>query len=95
MKHEVEQRKHDTLLQEVHEGALHKRDGTYALHFAQLQLQDLKGCSIQPVDLLMRQAEAFHQLNIAQGFRRGAGERRCFGDDAFLNSLDLSAEYTG
>jgi hypothetical protein len=48
---------------------------------------------VEARDLLPRQAEALHQLDIAQRFRGGAGQRGGLAHDVLLHFLDLAAQH--
>lgn len=73
--HQPHEHEQDELPQGVDEGALYKADAADALHFGKLQLEDVEGVFVEALDLLFGQAEAFHQLDVAQRLRGGAGQR--------------------
>ena len=73
---QVQHQEQDRGPQQVDECALDEAQAAQVAHLLQFQLQDLGGGGVQPLDLLLRQAEALHQFDIAQRFGGGAGQRR-------------------
>ena len=69
------------VLQEIDRGALDEAQAPQVAHLPQLEAQDLVGRRIQTADLLLRQAQALHQLDVAQRLGRRPGQRGRFGDD--------------
>ena len=78
--------------QQVDERALDEAQAAQVADLLQLQLQNLRGGGVQPVDLLLRQAEALHQFDVAQRFGGRPGQRRGLFDDGLLHRLDLAAQ---
>src|SRR5688572_32505316 len=64
----------------------------YTTLFRSLELQDLLGGSVQAHDFLVSEPEALHELDVAQGFRRRAGECCRLRDNHLLNCLDAAAQ---
>src|SRR5690606_27357969 len=92
---EIQQCKHDTLAQEVDERTLNKRNRPYAAYLLQFQPQYLNGSGVQAVDLLVGEAEAFHQFYITKAFRGAAGQGVRFFKNAALYHLYLFTEQAG
>ena len=66
---QVEHQEQDGSPQEIDERALDEAQAAQIAHLLQLQLQDLRGGRVQAIDFLLREPEALHQLDVAQGFR--------------------------
>ena len=71
---------------------MNKTQTAQVLHFLELKLQNFSGDAIEPLHFLMRQSQAFDQLYVAQGFRRGTGERRGFRHNVFLDFFDTPTQ---
>ena len=85
---QVEHQEHDARSKEVDGRALDEAETPQVAHLLQLELQDLSRRAVQPIDLLLPEAEALHQLDVPQRLGRRPGKRRGLGDDDFLNRLD-------
>ena len=90
---QVEHQEHDAGAQEVHRRALDEAQAAQVADLLQLELQDLARGGVQPVDLLLCEAQALHELDVAQRLGRRPGERRRLGDDHLLNLLDPPAQH--
>ncbi len=90
---QVQHQEHDAGAQQVDAGALNEAEAAQVLHLLQLEAEDLRGGAVQPGDFLRPQAEALHQLDVAQRFGGRSGQRSRFGDDDLLNLLDSAAEH--
>ena len=89
IKHEEE----DAIAQRIDHRPLQEAEPTHILDLLQLELKDLVGCGIQPLDLLLGEAEALDQLDVAKRFGRRTGQRRRLRDDRLLDLLDLATKY--
>src|ERR1700722_8655028 len=89
---QVQHQEHDGGAQQVDAGALYETQTAQVAHLFEFELEDLVGGAIQPVDLLLRQAQAFHQFNIAQRFGGGARQGGRLADDALLDNFNLAAQ---
>src|SRR6185503_3046454 len=89
---EIEHQEQDAGPQGVDGRALDEAEAPQVAHLPQLESQDLRGRRIQASDLLLRQPQALHQLDVAQRFGRRPGKGRRLGNDLFLNHLDLAAQ---
>ena len=78
---------------EVHARALHEAQAADVAHLLELELENLVGRRVEPDDLLLGEAEALHQLDVAQRLGGRAGQRGRLGDDDLLNRLDAAAEH--
>ena len=78
---QVEHQEQDRGPQQVDAGALHEAQAAQVAHLLQFQLEDLGGGGVEAGDLLLRQAQALHQFDVAQGFGGGAGQRGGLADD--------------
>src|SRR5579863_7139324 len=87
-----EQKEHDTLPQEIDEGALDKTERPQTFHLSKLQRKDLKGVPVQPANLLILQSEAFDQLDVAEALCGASRQRIGLRHNRFLDALDLFAE---
>ena len=90
---QVEHQEHDAGPQGIDHGALDEAEAADVADLLQLELQDLVGGAVEARDLLRRQPQALHQLDVSQRLRRRPGERRGLGDDRLLDHLDLLAEH--
>lgn len=90
--HQPHEHEQDELPQGVDEGALYEADAADALHLGELQLEDVEGVFVEALDLLFGQAKAFHQLDVAQRFRGGAGQRGGLFYNNLLDFLHFFAE---
>ena len=82
---QVEHQEHDARAQRVDHGALDEAEAPDVADLLQLQLQDLVGGAVEPRDLLRRQPQALHQLDVPQRLGRRPGQRRRLGDDRLLD----------
>src|SRR5262245_30086451 len=73
--------------------ALDKTEAAKIFHLFEFQFQDLARRTVQSADFLLRQTEAFHELDVTKRFRRRSGKRRRLSHDHLLDFLDLPAEY--
>src|SRR5438093_12489448 len=89
---QVQHQEHDARAQEIHRGALNEAEAPHVANLLQLQLQDLAGRAVEAVDFLLGETEALHELDVAERFGRGSGQRGRFSDDRFLNLLDAPAQ---
>ena len=71
---QVEHQKQDAGPQEIHDRALNEAEAPEVLHLFQLEPQDLAGRGVQPLDFLLAQPEALHQLDISQRLGRRSGQ---------------------
>ena len=90
---QVQHQEHDAGAQEVDGRALHEAEAADVPHLLQLELEDLVGRRVEARDLLLRQAEALDQLDIAQRLGGRARQRRRLRDDHLLDRLDLAAQH--
>src|SRR5262249_29796836 len=90
---QVQHQKHDAGAQEVHRGALNEAQTSHVTNLLQLQLENLVRRRVQACDLLLRQPETLHQLDISQRFGRRSREGRRLRHDDLLYLLDAPAEY--
>ena len=95
LEHQPHQHKHNQLPQGIDESALHKADAADALHLGEFQLEDVEGIFVEALDFLFGQAEAFHQLDVAQ--RLGGGTRQGGGlfDNDLLDGFHFFAQQVG
>src|ERR1035437_10209059 len=89
---QVEHEEQDGGAQQVDAGALYEAQAAQVAQLLQFQFEDLGGGGIEARDLLLRQAQALHQLDIAQGFRGGAGQRGGLAHDVLLHFFYLAAQ---
>src|SRR6266699_1131489 len=64
--YQVQHHEHDAGPQRIHRGPLNEAETPQVAHLLQLEFQNLARRAIQPLDLLLCKAEAFHQLDIPQ-----------------------------
>ena len=89
---QVQHQEENRRSKEIDGRSLNEAETAKVLHFFQLELKDLLGCPVQPVDLLLGEPETLNQLYVPQRFRGRASQCRCFRDDRLLNHLDLPAQ---
>src|ERR1017187_4632570 len=90
---QVEHEEQDRGAQQVNAGALYEAQAAQVAHLLQFQLENLGGGGVETLDLLPRQAQALHQLDIAQRFGGGASQRGGLAHDVLLHFLDLAAQH--
>src|SRR5262245_49100069 len=90
---QVEHEEQDAGPQRIDARALDEAQAAQVAHLLQLQPQDLRGGGVEALHLLARQAQALHQLDVAQRLRRGAGERGGLRHDRLLHDLDALREH--
>ena len=87
---QVQHQEQDRRAQEVDGRALDEAEGAEVAHLLELELEDLVRRRVEAIDLLIREPEALHELDVAERFRRRAGERGRLRDDDLLHRLDLA-----
>src|SRR3990170_2797090 len=90
---QVQHQKENARPQQIHRRSLNEAQASDVLHLLQLEVQDFLRRRVEPQYLLIREPQAFHQLDVAKGLRRRAGQRGRLGDDHLLNGLDPAAQY--
>src|SRR5688572_25836910 len=61
---QVEHQEEDAGAQEVDRGALDEAEAAQVFHLLQLELENFPGRAVQPLDLLLTQAEALDELDV-------------------------------
>ena len=92
-KDQVKHQEQNGRAQEVHAGPLDEAEAAQIAHLFQLQLEDLRGGRVEARNLLLRQAQALHQFDIAKRFSGGPRQRGGLRHDHFLYIFDLAAEH--
>src|SRR5215472_13765146 len=87
---QVEHQSQNRGAQRIHRCSLNEAQAAQILHLLQLKTEDLSCRTIQALDFLLRQAEAFHEFNISQRLRSRTGQRRGLRNDHLLNLFDFA-----